>query len=231
MKPIVKGTTVFVDTETRLDKKTLDRYRKEGISRIVSLTVGLDHIDTKHAKKIGLLLENTPKINFHSTAEYAIAALFYHAREYPRKEKIGTELHNKTAAIIGYGKVGKRIATILKAIGLEVLPFDANHSEKRLNKILGESDFIFICLPLNPQTAGFFDYKTLKHCKKNSVIFNFAREALVENDAMCLALQEKRITAYYVDERLPHKAFVCTPHIAWKTKEVLQRKHEYANGK
>jgi D-3-phosphoglycerate dehydrogenase len=177
---------------------TLNLYyqKKTKIKYIISPTTGLNHIDNKFilSKNIKIIfLKDKNFLNkINSTAEHTIFLIlnlikkknkvkFGFKNDY--KEYISKELHGKTVGIIGYGRIGKKVAKICKAFGAKIIAYDKYKKFKinnSLNKVLKNSDIISFHVPLNVETNKFFDKKKLKKIKKDAIIINTSRGEIFE---------------------------------------------------
>ncbi|MFW5830061.1 MAG: NAD(P)-dependent oxidoreductase, partial [Planctomycetota bacterium] len=98
--------------------------------------VGVDNVDLKAATELGVIVMNAPLGNILSAAEHTIAMLFTMARNIPRahgqmldgnwdkKSNIGVELYGKVLGVVGLGKIGKHVASVLSAAGMTIKAFD-----------------------------------------------------------------------------------------------------------
>jgi len=221
MNPIFKDSTVFLDSEYNINAKQLLEWKKKGCKKIVSLTSGLDHVDLETAKRLGITIENRIGLNAASTAEWATWQLLNWAR---KNREYGIELANKNITIIGFGSIGQKIASILNGMHCKLFVYDkepklcswVRYSTNLyvLELWLPQSDIVFLCLPLTKQTKGFFGRKLLNACKKNVVLINIGRDELVKEEFLTYR------QTYIRDSK----------HVAWKTREVLERKRKEIEG-
>ena len=153
------------------------------------------------------------------------------------------ELLGKTFGIYGYGSIGRQTARIAKAFGMEVLvctrtvrpEYKADGVEfVDLDTLLARSDVLSLHCPATPATRGLINAATLAKAKPGMILLNTARGALVDEEAVADALQNGQLAFYGADafatEPLPQDSrlrslpnAILTPHIAWTTKEALQR--------
>ncbi len=157
--------------------------------------------------------------------------------EQDKKRFAGFELMGKTLGLIGLGAVGVKVANAALALGMRVIGYDPTISVSRawelsseveqalsLDKILMESDFISIHVPLTDETKNLISASSLQRVKPSLVLLNFAREGIVDNQALLQALQEKRIFSYINDfpssELKDHPQVVSLPHLGASTREA-----------
>jgi glycerate dehydrogenase len=153
------------------------------------------------------------------------------------------ELAGKTLGIIGYGSIGKAVAKIAVAFGMNVLA-NARHvdpSQETENiryatreEVFAKSDIISFHCPLFPETQGMVNRDSIATMKDGVIIINTARGPIVVDEDVVAAVQSGKIAAYAADvvSAEPIKPenplqgkenIVLTPHIAWAPKESRQR--------
>ena len=150
------------------------------------------------------------------------------------------ELCGRTVGLVGYGAVPRRLAPVLQALGARVL--FASRSEKPgavgerrpLDELLAGSDVVSLHVPLGPETERLIDAAAIARMKPGAVVVNTARGGLIDEAALVEGLRTGRIGAAGLDvfEDEPTPAgnallaldnVVCTPHLAWSTRETLER--------
>jgi D-3-phosphoglycerate dehydrogenase len=214
---------------------------------------GTDNIDLDAAGRRGVTVCNTPGVNAFAVAEHTLALMLATGRKIPRidREMRGgawpremlTQCLGKTAGVFGTGAIGARVATLARAIGMDVLAWSARGDEAHIRalgarpaskeEILRTADFISLHIRLTPETRGFLSRKELSLMKKSAILVNTGRGALVERDALLDALASKKIAGagldVFHDEPLkpgdPILALdnvVLSPHNAGQTPEVIR---------
>jgi len=163
--------------------------------------VGTNNLDMSAIKQNNIALSISPGSNSQSVAEYALYLIllslrqnFNNLEEISRRvwsQKKGRDLYGKKIGIIGFGNIGKKLTSILKAFNVEILVFDQikiklNKTQQSyitqvpLNKLLKESDIISIHLPLVEGTNNFLTKKEFALMKKDVVLVNTARGGIVK---------------------------------------------------
>jgi glyoxylate reductase len=213
---------VYTYGHPRVDGELLDRMPKV---RVVSnYGVGVDHIDLPAAAARGIPVGNTPGILDGATADMGFALLLASARRvvegdrYARSPEftvydpgymLGREVHSSTLGIIGMGRIGGQVAKRARGFDMQVL----YHNRRRrpeiedslgvryvaLDELLGASDYVMLCCPLSAETRGIIGAAALKKMKPTATLVNIARGPVVDMQALCEALQEKRIAAAALD--------------------------------
>ena len=200
------------------------------LKMIASYAVGYDNIDVAAATKLGIPVSNTPGVLTETTAELAWALLFAVARRivegdtFTRKGTfkgwepllmLGQDVTKKTLGVIGTGRIGTAFALKSKGFLMNILYTDEQrneHLEKELgatkvplSKLLKESDFISIHVPLTKATHHLIDEKELRLMKKTAVLINTARGPIINEKALVKALREQWIFGAGLDvyEREP----------------------------
>jgi phosphoglycerate dehydrogenase-like enzyme len=150
------------------------------------------------------------------------------------------EIGGRTVGLIGYGEVPRRLAPALAALGARVVYTsrapkpDAIGDAMTLTELLSISDIVSLHVPLTTETEKLINEKTIAQMKRGSVLVNTARGRLVDEDALIAALRSGHILAagldvFFDEPALAQHPFyaldnvVITPHVAWLTRETLQR--------
>jgi D-3-phosphoglycerate dehydrogenase len=246
---------------SRKGKITKEQMQKSaGRLKIIARTgVGVDasRVDLNGAKEFKVWVTNQPGSNSVSVAELVFGhmiALTRHtfAADKAVKENrwgeylkfIGAELAGKTLGIIGMGNIGTRVAIRARAFEMNFLVYDPYIPESHvtalggkwvgLDELMGQSDFVTIHCPLTAETGGMIDELKLASMKATAYLINAARGGIVNEDALCNALQQRKIAGAALDvvENEPpakdHPLFqldnvILTPHIGALTLEASKR--------
>jgi D-3-phosphoglycerate dehydrogenase len=163
----------------------------------------------------------------------------YHAGHKP-EVKMGRQLSGSRIGIIGYGAIGRYLATLAKALGMEVLaadPFvtinEGGIKHLSLEELLGRADYV-VCLAIaNEQTENLIDQAALARMQKHAVFINLSRGNLVDEAALADALRENRIAGAAMDvgcapDQMPTPELaklpnvIATPHIGGLTPQAIE---------
>lgn len=219
--------------------------------------VGFDHIDLAAAAKHNVVVSNCAGCNNHAVSELAFGMMLNLARKILPNDKAlrtdgwvsdgdlrdGGELWGKTLGVVGLGRVGKSSALLGKAFGMNVLANDidwditfANQnriSYVPLDRLLRESDFITLHVPLTEFTHEMVDEDAIDLMKPSAILINTARGPIVKESALVSALSAGRIAAAGLDvfrvEPHPDNPYVefdnviLTSHIGGSTREAFDR--------
>ncbi len=154
-----------------------------------------------------------------------------------KKQFAGVELPNRMLGIIGLGAVGSLVADTAIKLGMKVIGFDPEitvdaawrlpSSVRKANSIeelLKQADFVTLHLPLVAMTRHLIDTKRLEVMKPGAVLLNFARDAIVDEDAIVAALRAQRLKCYVCDfpsaKLLSEPGVVAMPHLGASTAEA-----------
>lgn len=235
---------IIVRSATKVTSKAI--VASKNLKAIGRAGIGVDNIDVKTATEKGIVVMNTLGAA-NTTAEHTIALIFAIARKIPQahesvksgkweKEKfVGRELYGKTIGIIGLGNIGKRVAEISKAIGMNVIFYDPYVDDPRFEKvsfdeILSKSDIITVHVPLNEKTKGMIGENEIKKMKDGVILINCARGGIIDENAVSKYIEQGKIlgAAFDVFSKEPitpdnpllgKPNVVLTPHLGASTIE------------
>jgi D-3-phosphoglycerate dehydrogenase / 2-oxoglutarate reductase len=187
---------------------------------VVTATTGVDHIDVKAAHRAGI---EVISLRGHSaflktisaTAELTIGLILGLLRQIPAASESvrrgewkrdlfkGRELQGKTAGIVGYGRLGRKVARYLKAFGMPVLVYDPHvrgiAQERSLEQLLRKSDLVSVHVSLTPETERMFTARRFAQMKRGSWFVNTSRGAVVDERALLAALKSGRLAGAALD--------------------------------
>lgn len=231
----------------------------KSLKAIARAGAGVNNIPIERCSEQGIVVFNTPGANANAVKELVILGLLLSARKvFPgmqwvqslggsadevikdvesKKSKFtGPELKGKRLGIIGLGNIGRLVANMCLAFGMEVYGYDpyisvdsawcldpqVNHVQD-IEEIYRTCDFISLHIPATEETKGFFNKEVISKLKDGARILNFARGELVNETDMLEGLESDKITCYITDfptaNLIGHKGVVVTPHIGASTPE------------
>ena len=241
---------------TLVDRELLERGRRGRLLIVARAGVGLDNIDLEAASRLGVVVVNAAGASTQSVAELTIALMIMAARraleanlrlrEGEWYRPVGMELYGKTLFIIGFGRIGRRVAEIARAIGMNVLAYDIVDLRVEARRLgvemvssmvegLKRADVISLHVPLTPLTYHMINRETLGFFKRGSILVNTSRGRVVDTEAVLEALDKGILSAVAMDvyesepptERelklIRHPRVVATPHIGACTAEASRR--------
>jgi phosphoglycerate dehydrogenase-like enzyme len=199
------------------------------------------HIDLEAAEARGVIVGRATGGFSYGAAELTIGLAIALMRAIPASDaqmKRGEwrtpttrVLHDKTLGIVGLGHVGRHVATLAAAFGMKVLSWSRGAAPGALDDLLRASDIVSIHATLSAQTRGLIDARRIALMKPSACLINTARGAIVDENALIEALEQRRIAGAGLDvfehEPLPpgHRFtrldnVVLTPHLGWPTDEA-----------
>jgi D-3-phosphoglycerate dehydrogenase len=222
--------------------------------RIVArLGIGLDNIDVDFATRLGMLVTNVPDYCLIEVAEHALALLLAMARKvafYHHETKQGRyrlqagptlrRIERQTLGIVGFGKIGRKLAEKAAALGLEILATGRTRRELPpgiewcdLDSLLSRSDYLSLHAPLTPQTRHLIGAAQLARMKPTAYLINTARGGLIDTAALAAALAANRLAGAALDVQEPEPPdltqspyndprVIVTPHAAFVSQESLE---------
>jgi len=247
---------LVVRSRTRVGKELIDAAKRLKI--IARAGVGLDNIDVDYARSRGIEVINAPEGSTESVAELTIGLMLCAARliplqdrliksgEWPKGRYTGLELSGKYLGIVGFGRIGQRVAELALAFGMRVLAHDIVDISDRakalgvssvgLEELLRESDFITIHVSLNETSKHLIGRNEFRMMKRGVIIVNTSRGEVIDGRALLEALREGKVRAAALDvleheppredwerELVNHPNVIVTPHIGAETPEAQGR--------
>ena len=237
----------------RIDAEVMDAALK--LKVISNLGVGLDNIDIEAATQRGIVVTHTPGVLTEATADLGWALLMATARLIPQAHNftvegkfkglryhlfLGKDLVGKTLGIYGMGRIGTALARRAKGFKMRVI-YHNRHPNPQGEEITGaryvsfqellrESDFLVIVAPLTPETQGRFGIEEFSQMKRDAILINIGRGAIVRERELVEALKGGLIWGAGLDvyEREPEierellelDRVVLLPHIGSATVET-----------
>ena len=256
----IKDADVVFITKTPLGAAEFDAAPH--LKLICVVATGYNMIDTAEAARRGIAVCNAPGYSTESVVQHTFALLLelcVHVGEYsplahgPRwVENDGfsfldfpvTEICGKTLGIIGFGTIGRRVAQVARAFGMQVLynrrsgpdasVADAGIRYAPLDELFRNSDVVTLHCPLTPDTKGLINRENIAKMKDGALLLNTARGPVVEDQALADALNSGKLGGAGLDVMtteppkadnplLTAKNVVLTPHIAWAPLEARRR--------
>lgn len=256
LKTISEYDALIVRSRTKVDKDIINAGSR--LRLIARAGVGLDNIDVEYAKSKGIEVINAPEGSTESAAELTIGLMIAAARliplqnslikngDWPKGKYVGIELQDKTLGIIGFGRIGQRVSTIAKALGMDVIAYDVIDISRKANELgvrtvsfddlLKVSDIITIHVTLTPQSYHMIGPREFELMKNGVIIINTSRGEVIDTKALLNALNTGKIAAAALDvleheppkepwelELIKHPKVIITPHIGAETKEAQRR--------
>lgn len=247
---------IIITNKTPLRKELLETLPK--LRYIGLLSTGYNIVDWEYCKEKGIPVCNIPSYSTNAVAQLVFSLILEHTnavavhsqsvhsgewaacKDFCYWKAPLSELCGKTIGIIGFGKIGKAVAKIASAFGMEILastnhpaPFEnVEFCEK--DELLKKSDFVSIHCPLTPATEGMVNKDFLSKMKSSAILINTSRGQVVDENALAEALENGTIAGAGLDVLAIEppqpdnplfglKNCYITPHIAWAGFETRER--------
>jgi D-3-phosphoglycerate dehydrogenase len=238
--------------------------RAPKLRAIIQASIGVERIDVPSATEHGILVCNSPSpANFNGVAEATVGLLVSLSKRLKRKEASirntgwGTEsdrgvlLMGRTLGIVGFGRIGSGVARRLQNWGIRIIACDPHVQPEKatsldvelvdLDTLLQEADFVTLHLVVTPETTKMIGERELRLMKPTAYLVNTSRGQVIDEDALCRALDEEWIAGAALDvfdpeplsresplRDLDQERVILTPHSASHTWESRQGNVEYA---
>ena len=226
---------------------------------IAQIGPGMPHLDVAGATRRGIVVSRTPGDSGISTVELTFALMLALARYLPAVNQgmhagewppiVGTLLSRKTLGIVGLGRLGKQVARIAQAFGMNVLAAGKTLTDERAQEVgarrvpmatlLTESDVVSLHCRANAETKGLIGEKALASMKPGALLINTARGPVISEPAVIAALERGHLGGVGLDvydlEPLPADHpfrrldnAILMSHRGYGVDEILHERYEYA---
>jgi D-specific alpha-keto acid dehydrogenase len=256
-----RNRCISVGHKSEISGPLLLALKDSGVEYISTRSIGLNHIDLDAAGELGITVENVAYAP-DGVADYTLMLMLMAIRnaketvssannyDFRLRSVRGRELRDMTVGVVGVGNIGKAVIRRLRGFGCRVLASN-NHCQDEaaefvpLNELLLESDVVTLHLPLNTETHHLIGRREIETMQQSAYLVNTGRGALVDTDALVVALEDGRLGGaaldvlegeeglFYFDctnrpidnrlllrlQRLPN--VIITPHTAYYTRRAL----------
>lgn len=219
--PLAQGADVvccFVNDQ--LNAEVLDALHALNVRLVALRCAGFNNVDLAHAQDLGITVCRVPEYSPYAVAEHAVALILdlnrnihrAHNRvrenDYSLDGLMGFDLHGKTVGVVGFGKIGRAFAAIMRGFGCRILISDPLASAAdiadqgalvALADLLGQSDVVSLHCPLTPQTHHLISTQTIAQMKDNGMLINTSRGGLIDTPAVIQALKTRKIGYLGID--------------------------------
>ena len=253
----IADAEVVLTNKIRLDRSAIEAARE--LKLICLAATGTNNIDLEAASARGIAVCNIRAYCTASVVQHVFALILALTINIPGYRKLlddGAwrdspqfclldypirELAGKTFGVVGFGELGRAAARMAEAFGMSVVVADRPGSAPQqgrvpLDEVLAVADVLSLHCPLTPATRGLIDAAALRRMKRDALLINTARGALVDEQALADALRDGVIGGAGIDvlsEEPPVNGnpllepgipnLIVTPHIAWAAREARQR--------
>ncbi len=254
-----QGAEIVISNKVVLSEEVIAQL--PDLRLIAVAATGMNNVDLEAAAKRGIEVRNVSGYSTTSVAEATLASAlallrnisyydrFFKSGDYARMDTVFhfgrpiSQLRGKRWGIIGLGTIGHEVARLAEAFGCSI----AYHSTSRvvreepyqhlsLGELLATSDIVSIHAPLNAATANLIDRAELEQMKSSAIIINVARGGIINEEALAVALNERRIAGAALDvfsteplRTSPLYALtdeyrlLASPHTAWAADNAVAR--------
>jgi glycerate dehydrogenase len=254
----IAGHAIVMTNKLRLDRSIIER--SPALRLIAISATGTNNLDLEAARERGVAICNVTDYCTPSVVQHVLGVLLsltHHLSDYAREARDGTwakgsqftllghrirELRGLTLGVVGWGVLGQAVARACEsALGMRVLianrpggtPIEGRID---LDELVRVADVVTLHCPLTPDTSNMIDARRLALMKRDAILINTARGALVDIEALALALKNHRLGGAAIDVlpieppvngsplfdlSLPN--LIVTPHTAWAAVESRQR--------
>jgi glycerate dehydrogenase len=259
----VASKEAVVVNKVKLSGAVFDSQAVESLKLIVIAATGTDNVDLEAARRRGIAVANVPGYATQSVAQFTLALILELACRagsygalvrdggwaespvYTRLDFPIVELSGKKLGIVGHGRIGRAVAALGRAFGMEVLVSDRPAASSpppagrvAFKELLALSDIVALHCPLLPETRLLISRQALESMKPTAFLVNTARGDLVDEAALLEALKSGRLAGAALDvlsEEPPAKDhpvvqaarslenLIVTPHCAWGAREARER--------
>jgi len=253
----VADSDVIIVNKLKVGRENLPACKN--VKLVCVTATGYDNIDLEYCKENNIAVCNVVGYSTQNVAQLTLAmvlSLVSHLNEYNRMVADGTysrgknaniltpvyhEIYGKTWGIVGYGNIGKQVARVAEALGCKIIVYkrvptnDVEYVD--IDDLCKRSDIISVHTPLNDGTRNLISRERIAKMKKDAILINVARGAVVDERAVADAILEQRIGGVGIDvytkEPFPKthpyaeiagfdNVFL-TPHMAWGSYEARVR--------
>jgi D-3-phosphoglycerate dehydrogenase len=271
-RPFTDAASVYAEDELKTMVRDMDallvssrelftRAVMTAASRLVTIAklgIGVERIDVRAATDLGILVSNTPiPENYLAVAEYAVAFMLAMAKQLKPGDQqgragrwrsiVGTFMRGKTVGLVGLGRIGSRVASLLKPFEVRLIAFDpfvepARAAEAgvelvRLDRLMAESDFVSLHAVVTAENRNLIGARELAMMKPTAYLINTARGALIDETALAEALNQGRLAGAALDVFEPEPPApsspllsgqlamrtLITPHVAGMSPELIAK--------
>ena len=253
----ISDSDVVIVNKIKLGRQNLPECKN--LKLICITATGFDNIDLEYCKEAGIAVCNVVGYSTQNVAQITLSmalSLISHLKEYDRSVSSGRysagmtaniltpvyhEIYGKTWGIVGYGNIGRQVGKVAEAMGCRVIVNKRKPASDAecvdIDTLCREADIISVHTPLNDESRGLISRERIAMMKKDAIVINVARGAVVDEEALAEAVRDRKIGGIGVDvyskEPMPenhpymsvagHDNVIFTPHMAWGSYEARVR--------
>jgi glyoxylate reductase len=212
---------------------------------IANVAVGYNNVDVVAAREQGIVVSNTPDVLTDATSDFTLALILAVTRRLGEGERLirragwqgwafdqllGMQLRGRQLGIVGFGRIGKAVATRASAFGMIIAHTSRSGEGMPLDRLLSTSDIVSLHVPLTPETHHLIGQAELARMKRSAYLVNTTRGPVVDEAALAWALRSRLIAGAALDvyEREPEvhaellalENVVLAPHLGSATTDT-----------
>jgi D-3-phosphoglycerate dehydrogenase / 2-oxoglutarate reductase len=246
---VATDADAILNTYLPWDADAIGRLEKCRI--IARYGIGFDNVDLGAASNAGIVVTNVPDYSVEEVATHALALILATLRKVVGADgsvRSGTwsvdnfrpirRLSTLTVGLLGYGRIARKIAAPLEALGARIIAHDPYLEPGPglppllgLSEVLAEADIVSLHLPLTDETSGFINTERIAEMKPGAILVNTSRGPLVDLASLAEALVDGKLSGAGLDvfdiepldasriEGIPN--LIATPHMAYYSEEAL----------
>jgi D-lactate dehydrogenase len=233
-----KAVCIFVNDDA--SENVLKKLYALGIKNLVLRSAGFNHVDIKAAGSLGIRVARVPEYSPYAVAEHTVALMMALNRRIVKAHNriregnfsldglTGFDMHGKTVGIVGFGKIGKCVASIVHGFGCNIIVYDPapetsmnkefNFRYEKLDTLFKDSDIITLHAPLSPETKYLVNKVSISNMKRGVMLINTGRGGLVNTKDVIAGLKSGQIGYVGLDVYEEEQGLFFEDHSA----EVLQ---------
>lgn len=256
----IRGAEIVLTNKTQISRKIMEE--SVDLKFVGVLATGYNIVDIEAAREFGITVSNVPDYGTDAVAQFTMALLLelcHHVGKHSESVHQGQwskcpdfcyweypliELKGKIMGIVGFGRIGRRVAELAQAFGMKVLVCSHHEIPEKylkgtirsvsVDEIYRKSDVISLHCPLTEENEAMICRETIEKMKQGVWLINTARGGLIREKELAEALKSGRVGGAAVDvvssepitadnELLGCENIIITPHIAWAPREARQR--------
>lgn len=248
----VRDADIIITQFCPINRRVMDACSR--LKAVGVLRGGIENVNLPYASERGVAVFHTPGRNANAVADFTVGMILAECRniakshlnlkngqwirDYNNKDSV-PDLADKVAGIVGFGEIGRRVAKRLAGFDMKIVAYDPFVQQApdgikmlSLEKLMEVSDFVTVHARLTEETEHLVSAEMLNLMKPTAYLINTARSGLVDENALCEALKEKKIMGAAIDvfdEEPPRKGYplieleniTVTPHLAGGTRDAF----------
>lgn len=251
---VLEDAEIVIAGTERISRTVIDHAPQLKI--ISRVGVGLDNIDLGAARERNITVLSTPHSPVTAVAEHTVALILSSLKRIPYLDTCvrlgnspkgsGSLLSGKSAGIVGMGRIGRKTAGLLEALGCRILWYDPyatvmeDHNRIRydsIRELMPHCDIVTLHAPAQEDNRPILDQQTLAVCRKGVFIVNTARGSLIDENALLRALDDGTVAGAALDVQsvepykgplIRYQQVILTPHVASNTIESREQMEKEA---